>query len=118
MRAREPLDRPGVYMASPGSAEVVAINVSPAAADTRTYTRDELASWFDAFDKWRWLAPEAPADALEVTTARANIGRPLLWALLALMVVEAAVARWFSHAYVARGRSLVSRAAAVLRGRF
>ncbi|MDP6152940.1 MAG: BatA domain-containing protein [Phycisphaeraceae bacterium] len=118
LRASESLDRPGVYKTSPGSLEPLAINVSPTAADTRTYARDELAAWFNVFDNWRWLSVEAPADALEATTDRANIGRPLLWALLALILVEAAVARWFSHAYVARGMSLVGRAAAVLRGRF
>jgi hypothetical protein len=89
------LIEPGIYRARPAAAGLkLAVNVDAAAADTRTADAPSVLAWLGAepFDA------EQAAAALAVRTDRTNIGWPLLWAALALVLLETALARWFSHA--------------------
>jgi hypothetical protein len=90
-----PLDEPGIYRPNPTIGGLkLAVNVDPVAADTRAADGQAVLNWLGAepFD-----AAQSAA-ALNVQTDRTNIGWPLLWAALAMVLLETALARWFSHA--------------------
>ncbi len=98
-----PLPAPGLWVAAPQSnGRVLAVNVDDFDGDTRTLNENSVAEWLDATvsaDNWRWLDTEQPGQSLASHVASANVGWPLLWAVLVLLLLELCLARWFSHAH-------------------
>ncbi len=94
-----PAPRPGLYvLPRSGDAPVlVAINPEAKAGDARALDETALSAWWDALGAWSWL-PEAPAEFLASESPRAALHMWLLWAVLALVLLEAWLSRVFSHA--------------------
>ena len=95
VRPAQAFARPGIYTA-PGEAGglKLAVNVDAKAGDTRAVNAGRLKAllggqWFDMSD---------PAKALLASRRETQLAWPLLWAVLALVLIETGLARWFSHA--------------------
>ena len=87
--------RPGLYAAPDGVAGLkLAVNVDADAGDLGTVDRDRLRVLLDA----DWLDQTDPATALTGARQSTPLGWPLLWVVLVLVLLETALARWFSHA--------------------
>jgi hypothetical protein len=93
-----PLEMPGIYTAEPTSGLKLAVNPAAGAGNTRALDSDALARWLNHLGNWSWLDPARPEAALLAEAPRTDLGWPLLWAVLGLLLVETALARWFSHA--------------------
>ncbi len=94
------MEVPGIYGAA-GSSQIsrlLAVNPDAAGGDTRQMPRQQLEKWLTAVGDWSWLDPADPSTALSVEPSRTDLSWPLLWAVLALIVTETALSRWFSHA--------------------
>lgn len=92
-------DQPGVYTAAPQPTHKrLAVNLIPRAGDTRAIDQTRLESWLNALGQWDWLDHQDPAAALRMEPDRLALARPLLLAVLLLVIVETMLARWFSHA--------------------
>ncbi len=94
----DPLDHPGIYLTHPEGKTPLAVNIDPAAGDTRALDADALLARLSA----KWLDDENPAAALLDQARIVRLTWPLLWAVLALLLLETALARWFSHAATPR----------------
>lgn len=92
------LEQPGVYTARPGAALKLAVNPDAQAGNTLALDAQVLAHWLSGIGPWSWLDPDRPELALWTDAPRTDLGWPLLWATLALVLLETALARWFSHA--------------------
>ena len=108
-RPTRPLSKAGLYgifdqaMQRTGT---VAVNIDPAAGRTDPQPAAAVLEWLKRSGPWQLFDPEAPAAALGGTGSGAPIAGLLLFAVLALVVVETALARWFSHALPAVERPL------------
>lgn len=92
-------ERTGVYAARPGSIAMrLPVNPDARAGDTRALDASVLTGWLDALGKWTWLDPANASLGVEHRATRANLGWPLLWTTLVLLLLELCLARWFSHA--------------------
>ena len=100
-----PLHAPGVYRAVPESGPILAVNTEAGAGDTGALDEGELSQWFAGAKRWRWLDRDDPASLLAAPVEIVALGWPLLWAVMALVLVESLLARWFSHAQVTSRRS-------------
>jgi hypothetical protein len=95
MQPISPFAEPGLY-ASPTNALVV--NVKPDAANTLAVDPTELEAWLKAVGEWHVLDAADPAGALRSQADLRDLSWPLLWALLALLLIETFLARYVSHA--------------------
>ncbi len=93
------LNQPGVYVAEPVRVgQTLAVNVDPAGGDTRAVDPQRLGQWMSAaVGQWQWLEPAAPTRMFARPAAGATLSWPLLWPVLALLLLEIVLARWFSH---------------------
>jgi len=102
--AAEPVQAPGVYRpAEVASGARVVVNVDAAAGDTRAVPKAAVATRLAGAGEVRWLDRSDVAAALFVDARTADLTTLLLWCLLAFLLVEAVLARLFSHA-TTRGR--------------
>ena len=87
--------RPGIYTA-PGEVGgfKFAVNIDAEAADTRAVDPNRLKALLGG----QWLDMTDPAGALLASRRETELAWPLLWTVLALVLVETVLARWFSHA--------------------
>jgi len=92
------VDPPGIYAAQPGGAPRFIVNPDPDAGDTRALDEASLTRWLKPLGDWKWIDLDNPLATLAAQSPRADIGWPLLWSVLALALLETALARWFSHA--------------------
>lgn len=97
------LAEPGVYGPSASgesitSGERLAVNVPADAGDVRGVSASQLAAWLDGLGAWNYVDAADPASVLVTAERRTNWGWALLWVLLALVLIEMLIARWFSHA--------------------
>jgi hypothetical protein len=101
--ASVPLDVPGVYegkgnFGSSGGGRYAAVNVVASAGDTRPAGRQQVQAWSKPMAAMVFFDLEKPEAVLESPDASLNLGWPLLWVVLALVLAETFVARLFSHA--------------------
>lgn len=79
----------------------LAVNVLPDAARTDVQPQAAVTNWLGRSGVWEILAP-APGGAAAAVAAAADSSGPLagylLLAVLVLLILETALARWFSHA--------------------
>jgi hypothetical protein len=101
-QAATSIDLPGTYAPSTDNGRRLAVNVSAPAGDTAAISETMLGQWLRPLGEWRWLDTLDPAAMLAEPPKRANIGWPLLWVLLALLLLETWLARVFSHAAAPR----------------
>jgi len=105
-----PLVRPGVYQTTTDAGpRRLIVDADPQAGDLRQIDEEAFARWLDGRGDWRWLDDENPGSSLQRTGEVADIGWALLWALLALVLLETLAARYMSHAGADAGRSLTGR---------
>lgn len=93
-----PLDEPGIYSTQPAGTAHLVVNLDADAGDTRAIDEQGLTRWLRSLGDWKWIDPANPLSAMAAVAPRSDIGWPLLWIVLALLLVETALARWFSHA--------------------
>jgi hypothetical protein len=111
-----PLDKPGIY--TPGVIDIagtLAVNPDPLGGDTRAIDPERLGQWLSSVSTWQWLDDSDPRQSLAVQSTSTSFGWPLLCILMGLVVIEMALARWFSHVFVP-GRGIIAQAIAALRG--
>ncbi len=93
-----PLRRVGTYR---GSTAVLVVNPRAEAADTRATDPAALGEWLGTAGEWTVFGSDGAETALRAETAGVDLGWPLLWAALAVALLETLVARWISHARTA-----------------
>lgn len=87
--------RPGLYTALDEHASLkLAVNVDADAGDLRAVDGRRLKALFGG----QWIDSVDPGAALAEAAETTALGWPLLWVVLALALLETALARWFSHA--------------------
>ncbi len=75
----------------------LAVNVDAAAARTDVQDQAAVSEWLGRSAPWQTLDPRDTASALRAAGSGASLAGVLLLALLSLVVIETAMARWFSH---------------------
>ncbi len=110
-------EQPGVYLGTVGgSPRLLAVNPDADAGDT-VGGRGPLELLLDELGGWSYLSERQQAGGVLAKTA---LGRDLtmllLWVLLALVLLETFLARWFSHATDHSTPTVIGRALGALRG--
>ncbi len=75
----------------------LAVNVDAAAARTDVQDQAAVSDWLGRSAPWQMLDARDTAAALRSDGSGASLAGALLLALLSLVVIETAMARWFSH---------------------
>ena len=100
-RPQQPLERSGLYevldVASQGLG-MIAVNIDPASSRTDTQPQSAVSDWLTKLGPWEVFDADDPGAALRSIESSSPIVGLLLVAVVALVVLETALARWFSHA--------------------
>lgn len=88
---------PGVYVGQPHKNLKLAINIDPDAGDSRIPEEAVVSDWFNRLGAWHWIEWAAPGAVLARENRLINLTWPLLWLMLAFVLIETCMARWFSH---------------------
>ena len=102
-RLRQPLKRAGLYHVLDTAAQrlgTIAVNIDPASSRTDTQPQSAVSDWLAKLGPWEVFDADDPAAALRSIESGSPIVGLLLIAVLVLIVLETAAARWFSHASV------------------
>ncbi|CAM9900299.1 unnamed protein product, partial [Laminaria digitata] len=95
----EPLREPGVFAPRSGNTgRRLAVNVPADAGDVRAADPALVKTWLDGLGAWNTIDAGQPAAVLATAQKKSNFGWVLLWVLLGLVLLETALARWFSYA--------------------
>ncbi len=100
-RPNVPLARAGLYgVFDHGRQRIgsVAVNIDPAAGRTDPQDQTVVSEWLGSSGNWEVFTADDPAAALRTADSGAPLAGILLVAVLGLIVLETALARWFSHA--------------------
>ncbi len=100
-RAREPLGRAGVWKVldqADQTVGAVAVNVEPDAGRTDTQPQAAVTQWLRTSGPWEAFDPADPAAALRTAQTGSPLAGLLLLVVAALVALETALARLFSHA--------------------
>jgi hypothetical protein len=100
-RPQRPLDRGGLWTALDAAGQrlgVLPVNVDPAAARLTTQSEAAVTAWLEASGPWSVQPADELAGSLGAVDAGSPLWRALLLALLAVVLLETLLARWFSHA--------------------
>lgn len=102
-----PLDEPGVYTAV-GSATALklAVNVDAEAGNLQTVSEERVARWLGAMGPFEFLDEQNPAAVFAQAADVMRLGWPLLWVVLALVILETVLARYLAHARQVGQRSV------------
>ena len=112
-----PLAAPGIYHGKPQTDLRLAVNVDPDAGNTFGLDEKALSQWMSGLAQWQWLNDEQPGEIFLRQSLVVRWGWPLLWAVLALVLLETLFARWFSHAQISeRKERWLPRFAAIRKG--
>ena len=112
----DPVSRPGIYHARPASGRRLVVNVDPEAGNTSALDAVALEQRFESVGRWQWLDSSDPARVLAEKLEGLALAWPLLWTVLALILLETFCARWFSHARGGDGVSWKARLSGWVRG--
>jgi len=105
----QPLSSPGVYTVVPDVLKrPMVVNPDSAGADTRAMDTQQLGQWLTGLGSWQWLTPSNLTDLLAVQRSGVDLGWPMMWVGLALVLTEMVLARWFSHAHRSRRKLRIS----------
>jgi hypothetical protein len=97
-----PLEATGVYRTE---ADALTVNVRAEACNTQAGEPGALRAWLAGAGNWRTIRAADPLAELRSEDRGGDWGWHVLWAVLALAVVETYLARWVSHAQAA-GRAV------------
>lgn len=98
----QPFEQPGLYtIVDRGQQPVgtLAVNVDPAAGRTQTQSEAAVQAWLRTAGPWEFFETDNITAALRRENVGSPISRFILVIVLALVVLEAILARWFSHSY-------------------
>ncbi len=104
-QATEPLHHGGIYqLRDRMSRELgqIAVNVQPDASNTTRQSASAVESWLHASAPWSWIDEKDITGTAQQNQSNSPIAWIILWTVLALLLLETALARWFSHAQVRR----------------
>jgi len=104
-RPQQPLKRSGLYdVLDVASQELgtIAVNIDPASSRTDTQPQSAVSDWLGKLGPWEVFDADDPGAALGSIESSSPIVGLLLVAVVVLVVLETALARWFSHAPSAR----------------
>ncbi|MHC4219130.1 MAG: BatA domain-containing protein [Planctomycetota bacterium] len=107
-RPEAPLARSGLWTVLDPARQRIgsfAVNVDPSAGETDPQNQAAVSEWLGKSGPWETFAVNDPAAALKTADSGAPLAGFLLLAVLALIVIETALARWFSHAQPSTNRS-------------
>lgn len=102
-RPTETLPRSGLYVVrdrAQQDVDLLAVNVDAEAADTRMQPRGTIAGWLEAAGPWETQDRDELTTALRTADGGSPIAGLLLWLVMLLVLADALLARWFSHARV------------------
>ena len=77
---------------------MIAVNIDPASSRTDTQPQSAVSDWLTKLGPWEVFDADDPGAALRSIESSSPIVGLLLVAVVALVVLETALARWFSHA--------------------
>jgi hypothetical protein len=100
-RPREPFNRSGLWgVLDPAHQRIatLAVNVDPAAGNTDPQNEAAVMEWLGKSGPWEVFEADDAAAAIKSADSGAPLSGLLLLAVLGLVVIETALARWFSHA--------------------
>jgi hypothetical protein len=92
------VDTPGLYEGTGASGRYAVVNVVPEGGDTRANSRQHVQAWAKPMGPMVFFEMDKPQAVLESPDASINLGWPLLWVVLGLVLIETFLARAFSHA--------------------
>lgn len=104
-RPGEPLTQAGAYAVRDGASQrlgTILVNVDPRAGRTDAQSSSAVMSWLSDTavpGAWAMLDREDPAAPMRAAAGGSPIAGWILVVLLALVILETLLARWFSHAY-------------------
>jgi hypothetical protein len=101
-RPQAPLDRAGVYSVVDQAGQPiakVAVNVDPTAGETDVQSAAAVTAWLAGSGPWDVFDTNDLSRSLTVADQGSPIAGILLFMVLALLIIETLLARWFSHAY-------------------
>jgi hypothetical protein len=102
-RPHQPLNRAGVYTVHDQSDQPIgklAVNIDTAAGATDVQSPAAISAWLNASGPWVTFDASNIGSTLAIDRATSPLAGILLLTVLALVVIETLLARWFSHAYV------------------
>lgn len=100
-RPQNPFSMEGMYeLLDRGSRPVgiLAVNVEPRAGRSQTQDPEAVQAWLSGSGEWMQFNPDNLKAALLTSRAGSSLAGILLWIVLALVVLETLLSRWFSHA--------------------
>lgn len=114
---RQAAEQPGVYLGTVGgSPRLLAVNPDAMAGDT-VGGAGALELLLDELGGWSYLSErQEDGGVLAKTSLGKDLTMLLLWVLLALVLLETMLARWFSHSTDHETPTIVGRAIGALRG--
>ncbi len=92
------LDTPGLYQGKGIGGRYAVVNPVADGGDTRGNTRQQAQAWAKPMGAMAFFDLNKPEAVLESPDASVNLGWPLLWVVLGLLILETFLARAFSHA--------------------
>ncbi len=100
-RPHTPFEQSGVYTVVDRAQQPInqmAVNVDAPSARTDIQSREAVGEWLASSGAWAFVDADAPEATLGQIDAASPIAGILLFALLAIVLLETLLARWFSHA--------------------
>jgi hypothetical protein len=101
-RPRSAFERTGLYALTDQASQnvgAVAVNVDAVAGRTSTQSQAAVTAWLADSGDWELFDSDDLTAALQRTKTGATLASLLLWTVLALVILETMLARWFSHAH-------------------
>jgi len=101
-RPQQPLDAAGVYSITDASNQnigLLAVNIDPKAGVTDVQSPAAVGAWLNKSGPWSTFDPESVSATLSGGAGGSPLAGLLLALVLALVILETLMARWFSHAY-------------------
>ena len=101
-------DRVGLYLRASNdepraAGRRVAVNADAPAGNTAALSESALRRWLEPLGPWGFAAADELASASFEAGPRVSLAWPLLWVVLALVVMETVLGRVFSHAQTGGG---------------
>ena len=101
-RPQQPLEAAGVYAITDASNQnigLLAVNIDPKAGVTDVQSGAAVGAWLNKSGPWTTFDPESVSATLSGGPGGSPLAGVLLASVLALVILETLLARWFSHAY-------------------
>lgn len=105
-RPLQPLTKVGLYElrdAASNPLAHIAVNIDPASARVDAQPANAVLAWLSGSGPWTHFANDQPAGALRQITGSASLAGVLLAIVLALVLLETLLARWFSYSVEGEG---------------